>query len=175
MPRSRKTIARTASTPESSVPILRERGVVRDLLIESQSGKPAPRQMHAQLLHQFAFTADAIQVADQQDAQQKLGINRRPARLAVAVLQLFAHEGKADVLFNEPQQVGLRDLIFQAEVVEQRFRAVVLPHHDQQASDDRNQTEHGRMLPSNMLLLNFILLIDVTFSTPTGFINNGGN
>jgi hypothetical protein len=42
-----------------------------------------------------------------------------------------------------------------------------LPHHDQQASDDQNQTEHGRILPSNMLLLNLILLIDVTFSTPT--------
>jgi hypothetical protein len=43
-----------------------------------------------------------------------------------------------------------------------------LPHHDQQASDDQNQTEHGRMLSSNMLLPNLILLIDVTFSTPTG-------
>ena len=44
----------------------------------------------------------------------------------------------------------------------------MLPHHDQQASGDRNQTEHGRMLSSSMLLLNLILLIDVTFSTPTG-------
>src|SRR5439155_21987897 len=61
----------------------------------------------------------------------------------------------------------LENLIFQTEVVEQRFTAVVLPHHDQQASDDRNQTEHGRMLSSNMLLRNLILLIDVTFSTPT--------
>jgi hypothetical protein len=43
----------------------------------------------------------------------------------------------------------------------------VLPHHDQQSSDDQNQTEHGRMLPSTMLLLNLIPLIDVTFSTPT--------
>jgi hypothetical protein len=34
----------------------------------------------------------------------------------------------------------------------------VLPHHDQQASDDRNQTEHGRMLSSSMLLPNLILL-----------------
>jgi hypothetical protein len=34
------------------------------------------------------------------------------------------------------------DLIFQTEVVEQRFGAVVLSHHDQQASDDQNQTEH---------------------------------
>src|SRR5947199_5039378 len=61
----------------------------------------------------------------------------------------------------------LGNLIFQTEVVEQRFTAVVLPHHDQQASDDRNQTEYGRMLYSNMLLRNLILLIDVTFSTPT--------
>src|SRR5438128_6397542 len=63
---------------------------------------------------------------------------------------------------------GFRNLIFQPEVVEQRFRAVVLSHHDQQASDDQNQTEHGQMLSSNMLLLNLIPLIDVTFSTPTG-------
>src|SRR5713226_8215777 len=106
---------------------------------------------------------------------KKLGINRRAARLAVPILQLFAHEGKADVLFDEPQQVGFRNLIFQAEVVEQRFRAVVLPHHDQQASDDRNRTEHGRMLSSNMLLLNLILLIDVTFSTPTGNFTHDRN
>jgi hypothetical protein len=46
----------------------------------------------------------------------------------------------------------------------------VLPHHDQQASDDENPTEHGRMLFSNMFLPNLILLIDVTFSTPTSFI-----
>ena len=44
----------------------------------------------------------------------------------------------------------------------------MLPHHDQQASDDENQTEHKRMLSSNMLPLILILLIDVTFSTPTG-------
>jgi len=33
----------------------------------------------------------------------------------------------------------------------------VLPHHDQQASDDENQTEYGSItsfLPSNMLLMN---------------------
>ena len=69
--------------------------------------------------------------------------------------------------FDESQQVGFRNLIFQPEVVEQRFGAVVLSHHDQQASDDQNQTKHGQMLSSSMLLLILILLIDVTFSTPT--------
>jgi hypothetical protein len=48
------------------------------------------------------------------------------------------------------------------------FGTVVLPHHDQQASDDQNPTEHGQMFSSTMLLPNLIPLIDVTFSTPTG-------
>jgi hypothetical protein len=69
-------------------------GLMRDLLIEADSCEPAPRQMHAQFLHQFAFAADAIQVAVQQRAW-------------------------------------------------------------------------AGSLSSNMLLLNLILLIDVTFSTPT--------
>src|SRR5438045_9542885 len=102
----------------------------------------------------------------------ELGINRRASGLAVAVSQSLAHKLKTDVLLDQPKQMGLGNLICQAEVVEQRFGTVVLPHHDQQASDDRNQTEHGRMLPSNMLLLNRILLIDVTFSTPTGDYTN---
>jgi hypothetical protein len=74
---------------------------------------------------------------------------------------------------GDPQQVGPRNLIFRAEVVEQHFGAVVLPHHDQHASDDQNQTEHEQILSSSMLLLNLILLIDVTFSTPTpGYANH---
>ena len=36
---------------------------------EPQARKPAPRQMHAQFLHQLAFTGDAIQVPDPQNAQ----------------------------------------------------------------------------------------------------------
>jgi hypothetical protein len=43
---------------------------------------------------------------------------------------LFAHKGKADMFFDEPQQMSLWNLIFQAEVVEQRFGTGVLPHHD---------------------------------------------
>jgi hypothetical protein len=45
---------------EPSVPILRERGVMRDLLIEAQAGKPAPGEMHSQFLDQPAFTGIAI-------------------------------------------------------------------------------------------------------------------
>ena len=62
-----------------------ERGVMRDLLIEAQTGEPTPRQVHAQFLHQFAFAGDAVQIADQENAQQELRINRGTTGLAVAV------------------------------------------------------------------------------------------
>jgi hypothetical protein len=52
------------------VPILGKRGVMRDLLIESQSRKPPPRQLHAQFIDQLALAGDAVQIANQQDAQQ---------------------------------------------------------------------------------------------------------
>src|SRR5208283_3390852 len=135
-------------------------------------GEPAPRQVHAQFFHQLALASDAIQVADQQNAQQKLGVNGWTAGIAVTRFQLLPHEGKANVLLDETQQMSFRNLIFQAEVIEQWLRTSVLPHHDQQASDDQNQTEHVRMLSSTMLLPDLIPLIDVTFSTPTGFFIN---
>ncbi len=68
----------------------------------------------------------------------------------------------------------LRNLIFQAEVVEQGFGTIVLPHHDEQASENGDPEKHGKEFsyPCTTLLLPFSLLIAVTFSTPTpGFIN----
>ena len=86
--------------------------MMRDLLIEPQTGEPSPRQVHAQFFYQFALTGDAVQIADQQNAQQQLRINRRPTRLTVAVLQLLPDELEADVLVDQPQQMGFRNLIF---------------------------------------------------------------
>src|ERR1700684_677834 len=112
------------------MPILRERRVLRNLLIKSEASKPAPRQMHAQFFDSLALARDAVEIANQQDAQQKFGIDGWPPRSAVTPFQLFAYEIKADVLFNEPQQMCLWNLIFQAEVIEQRFGTGVLSHHD---------------------------------------------
>jgi hypothetical protein len=82
---------------EPTVPILRERGVMRDLLIEAQAGKPAPGEMHSQFLDQLVSRELPY---DQEDAQQKLRINRWTARPAIAVLQLFAYKRKADCAFR---------------------------------------------------------------------------
>jgi len=58
-----------------------------------------------------------------------------------SVFQLLPYKLEADVLGDQPQEMGFRNLVFQAEIVEQRFRAVVLPHHDQQPSDRRKSSE----------------------------------
>jgi hypothetical protein len=84
-----------------SVTVLRERGVMRDLLIEAQTREPAPRQVHAQFFHQLAFACDSVQITNQQDAQQQLGIDGGTTCLAVALLQLLAHKREADVLFDQ--------------------------------------------------------------------------
>jgi hypothetical protein len=60
-------------------------------------------------------------IANQQNTQQQLGINRRPSRLAVRVFQVLPHKLETDVLVDQPQQMVFRNLIFQTEVIEQRF------------------------------------------------------
>ena len=103
------------------MPVLGERRVVRNLLIEPQTREPAPRQMHAQLFHKLALAGDAVQIPDQQHAQQEFGINGGPTGFAVAVSQSFPYKPKTDMLVDKPQQMVLRNLIFQTEVIEQRF------------------------------------------------------
>src|SRR5271166_3360835 len=103
---------------------------MRNLLIETETSEPAPSKMHAQFLNEFALTADAIQITDQQNAQQELWIDGWTPSFAIAVLKSLAYETEVNVLINQPQQVILWNLIFQSEVVEQRFRAGVLTHHE---------------------------------------------
>ena len=59
--------------------------------------------MHLQFLDQLALAGDAIQIADQQDAQQEFRIDRGPARIAVGVLQLLTNEIEADVSVDETE------------------------------------------------------------------------
>ena len=83
--------------------VLGKRGVMGNLLIETEPGKPAPGQVHLQLLDQFALTGNAIQIADQQDAQEEFRIDRGSTRIAVGVSQLLTNEIEADVPVDETE------------------------------------------------------------------------
>jgi hypothetical protein len=86
--------------------------------------------MHAQFLNQLALTTDAVQITDQQNAQQELRIDGRTPSFAIAPFKSLAHKTEVNVLIDQPQQVILRNLIFQSKVVKQGFRASVLTHHE---------------------------------------------
>ena len=73
-------------------------------------------------------------------------------------------ELEADVLFDQPQQMSLRKMIFQPEVIEQSFGAVELPIMISRPPTMRIQPSMRRCFVHTMLLLNLILPIDVTFS-----------
>src|SRR5215469_7293189 len=121
---------------------------MRNFLIEPQAGEPAPRQVHAQLFHQLALTGDSVQVADQQDAQQQFGIDGWPPAVAIAILQFRSYKIEADVAVNQAQKMVLRNLIFDPEIVEQRLRAGVMSHHEQQASERGNVPQHHELWPA---------------------------
>ena len=88
---------------KTSVAFFRKPGVMRDLLIESKTCEPAPRQMHAQFFDQPTLAADAVQVADQHDPQQKLRIDQWTAGIAIAVLQMLTNKTEVDVFIDQPQ------------------------------------------------------------------------
>jgi hypothetical protein len=59
--------------------------------------------MHLQLLEQLALAGDAVEIADQQDAQEEFWVDRWSARIAVGVLQLLTNEIEADVPVDETE------------------------------------------------------------------------
>ena len=60
--------------PENDLPILGEFRVMWNLLIEAEASEPAISEMHSDILNEAALTRDAVEVSDQQNAEQNLWI-----------------------------------------------------------------------------------------------------
>jgi hypothetical protein len=85
--------------------------------------------MHPHFIQQTPLAGNAVQIADQQKAQQHLGINRRATSRTVEASQPLAHKAEIDIAIQQPQQVIFGNLLFQAEVVEQRLGLRLFTHH----------------------------------------------
>src|SRR5260370_25509776 len=107
---------------ETAVPILRERRVVRHFLIKLKPSEPSIREVHPHLFHQAPLAGDAVQVSDQQNSEEQLRIDRRPAGVAIKLADLIPHKTEIDMRIDEPEQVTCRDVLLQTEVVKQRLR-----------------------------------------------------
>src|SRR5579864_6804608 len=64
-----------------------------------------------------------------------------------------------------------RNLIFEAEVIKQRFRAGLVSHHEQQTSQRSREKQHLETLPAyNVNLADATSIKRGTFSTDTGVL-----
>src|SRR5258708_27222986 len=64
------------------------------------------------------------------------------------MIKIRPHEIEVDVTTDEAQQMILRNLNFEAEVVKQRPRAEMVSHHEQQASERGDEQQHPELWPA---------------------------
>ena len=84
--------------------------MIGHLVFKIEAAEPAVGQVKLDLLAQLALEADAVAVADDKHPQHELGIDRRPADLAVEGLQLLAkltQHARYDWI-DAPQEVAVR-------------------------------------------------------------------
>src|SRR2546430_12822617 len=113
-------------------PVLGERRVVGNRIIEIEPTEPPVCEVEPYLLAQLPLRANAEAVADDKHPDQQLGIDRRPADVAIEWTQLFVQVTKHRCHKNiDPaQQMALRDHVIEPEFVEQaRLLSMLLPHH----------------------------------------------
>ncbi len=83
-------------------------------MIEAEASERAISKMHPNVLDQTSLTRDAVQVSDQENAEQHFGVDRWLTRVAAVCLQCFANKREVDVAINKPQQMIFGNMIFQS-------------------------------------------------------------
>jgi hypothetical protein len=104
--------------------------VVGDLAVQPQAAEPAIGEVEMDLLAEPPLRADPQAVAHQQHPDHQLGIDRRPADRAVERRQVCADAAQIHEPVDGPEQMVLRHMPLQRELVEQRALIdPTLAHH----------------------------------------------
>src|SRR5262249_12251711 len=107
--------------------------MVGDLVVKIEPTEPAIGKVKLDLLAQPALRTDAVAVADNQHPNHELGVDRRPANLAVERLQLLAKVSQypAHDRVDAAQQMVRRNTTFEVEEIEQlALIGLLSTHHD---------------------------------------------
>lgn len=110
--------------------VLGERRVIGDSVFQAQTTEPAVGQVKVDFLAEPALGTDTQAVADDEHADHELGIDRRPAGVAVERRKMLAQFAQIEEAVNASKQVIARDVIFEVECVEQLILNGALTHHD---------------------------------------------
>jgi hypothetical protein len=85
---------------EAPVPVLGKRRMIRDPVAQIEAAKPAIREVQMDLFTKSPLGPDTEAIPDQQHPDQQLGIDRRPAGMAVELGQMSADTTQVDEPIN---------------------------------------------------------------------------
>ncbi len=122
----------------------------REPVVEVEPAEPAERQPILDLLAQPPLRADAVAVADDEHADEQLGIDRRPAGVAVVVSELLAQigeRGRREHVDPAQQMIGW-NTIFEMKLVEEPGLIRRLPPHHRQPPSLPGRRNHCSLAPS---------------------------
>ena len=115
-----KEVAKNVALPEPVEPVLRERRMMWDFVVEIEPAEPSVRQMKVNFLGQLALRAQAVSVPDNQHPDHQFRIDRWPAYLAVVRIELLMHIGerRRHEYIDASEQVVLGDTVVESKFIE---------------------------------------------------------
>src|SRR6266542_5574262 len=132
---------------EAAMPINRECRVIWHFVVEIEAAKPAVGEMQLNLLTEPPLKANAVAVAHNQHPDHELGIDRRPANVAVERRELLSQVSQNPRYdrIDPAQQIARRNTLFEVKQIEQLALIARLPaHHDPPPSlTESNRRNHG--------------------------------
>ncbi|EPX83956.1 hypothetical protein Salmuc_01731 [Salipiger mucosus DSM 16094] len=129
-----KQVAEQFALAETTMAVLREGGMVRNPIAEVQAAKPAIRQVQMDLLAEPPLGPDTKAVSDQEHADQQFGIDGGAPCVTVEIGKVGADAAEIDEPINGSKQMIPGDVIFQRELVEQRWLRLLLGSHHRHSS-----------------------------------------
>jgi len=88
---------------KAAMPVLRERRVIGNLAIQTESAEPSVRQIEMNLLAEPPLGPDAHAVADDQHSDHQLRVNRGPSNPTVKGLQSLTETFEVEMPVNAAQ------------------------------------------------------------------------
>jgi hypothetical protein len=116
---------------QQSISVLAEDGGIPHLAVHAQAHKPTKQKVVVQLLHQQSFTADSVEVLEEERPQKMLRRDGRTPQLRIETLELSRQGSQSLVRHpsNRPQRMVVRHSLCRSSVAEHRFRLVRVSSH----------------------------------------------
>ena len=122
-------MAQNVALAKAPVPVLGKGRMVWDLAIQTEPAKPAIGEIEMNLLAQTALRPYAHAIADDQHADHQLRIDRGATGVAVERLQRLTDVIEVEMPVDASQYVIGRDVIVEAEIIDQPGRRRLNAHH----------------------------------------------